>query len=302
MNNSLVTKQANNLEETRNQFGTNSVVQSSEMTKTMAEVQSRVIMAKQFPRNVVLAENRIRQNCERKSLAKVAEYEYPRGGTKVSGASIKLLEVVAQCYGNVQFGWDVVSRDEENHISHCKAFAWDLENNIYTEIKYDVPHIREKKGGNVYLTDPRDIYEMEANQSSRRVRKCLENVVPRDLVEQALEWCNETLSNNFDVQGTLNQMIDYFKENYNVSLEQIEEHFGCSRQAFNKNTMLSLTKLYNSIVNGMKKVEEIFPPIVKETSVKEQTIVSEASKKAEKKKVESFNTTSAPNDLFMGDF
>lgn len=294
MNNSLV-KQANNLEETRNQFGTNNVIQSSEMTKTMAEVQSRVIMAKQFPRDITLAENRIRRNCERQSLAKVAEYQYPRGGTKVSGASIKLLEVVAQCYGNVQFGWDTVIRDEEKHISHCKAFAWDLENNIYTEIKFDVPHTREKKTGNEILTNPRDIYELEANQASRRVRKCLENVVPRDLVEQALEWCDETLNSSVDVQGTLDKMIKYLNDTYKIKLSQIEKYFGMSRQGFNKNTMIDLSKLYNSIKNGMVDINDIFPP--EETNVKEQTIVVEPKK--EEKKVEKLNPN---NILFEGDF
>ena len=271
--NSLVSKIANNLQEAKNQFGSNNVIQSKEMTKAMAEVQSRVILAKQFPRDISLVESRIQASCERKSLAEVAEYEYPRGGTKVVGASIKLLEVVAQCYGNVQYGWDCMTRDMENNISHCKAFAWDVENNNYYELKFDVPHIREKKNGNEILTNPRDIYELEANQASRRVRRCLESIVPRDLVEQARLWCNTTLTTQFDVQKGINDGLEYFKEKYGVTQKQWEKYFGMSRQGFNKNQYLQMKKLLNSVREGLVSIEELFP-----SEASEQTIVEEPVK------------------------
>ena len=257
--NGLMNKNNTNLEETKNQFGTNNISQSKEMTKAIAEVQARVILAKQFPRNIVEAENLIKASCERRSLAEVCEYEYTRGSSRITGATIKLLEVVAQCYGNVQSGWDVMDRDVLHHISHCKAFAWDLERNNYYELKFDVPHVREKKSGNEILDNPRDIYELEANQASSRVRKCLETIVPRDLVEQARAWCNETLVTKTDIQGGIDKAIEVFKEKYHVTLNQIEEYMGMSRQGFNKNQYLSLQKLYTSLRDGVATVEELFP-------------------------------------------
>ena len=50
-------------------------------SKEIAEVQAQMIIAKQFPRNMIEVENKIKQNCERKSLAEVSEYQYPRGKT-----------------------------------------------------------------------------------------------------------------------------------------------------------------------------------------------------------------------------
>lgn len=276
--NSLTTKTANNLSEAKNQFGTANVVQSQEMTKAMAEVQARVVIAKQFPRDVIMAEQKIKTACERPSLASVAEYEYPRGNTKVVGATIKLLEVVAQNYGNIQSGWDCMVRDMENHISHCKAFAWDIENNNYYELKFDVPHVREKKGGNEIITNPRDIYEMESNQASRRVRKCLETVVPRDIVEQARDWCNETLTSKFDIQKGIDDALKFFKETYGVTYKQVEKYFGISRAGFNKNQYLSLRKIATSLKDGLATVEEIFP----NEEAKEQSIAEEEIKKENK--------------------
>lgn len=285
--NSLTKMTSNNIEQTNQQVGVNNILQSQEMTRAMAEVQARVVVAKQFPRDISLAESRIQASCERKSLAECAEYEYPRGGTKVCGASIKLLEVVAQCYGNIQSGWDCVYRDMENNISHCKAFAWDVENNNYYELKFDVPHIREKKGGNEILTNPRDIYELEANQASRRVRRCLETVVPRDLVEQARTWCNQTLSSGVNIQEGIDNGIQYFKETYGVTLKQLEKYFGMTRQGFNKNQYVQLKKLVNSLRDGLTTIEELFPTVAQEQSLTETPSVEapkEEVKKEEPKK------------------
>ena len=258
MNNNQLAKQSNTVMEASRQFGTQNVMQAQEMTRAMAEVQARVVLAKQFPRDIMLVENKIKASCERPSLAQVAEYEYKRGTSKVVGPTIKLLEVIAQCYGNIQSGVDVITRDFENHISHCKAYAWDLENNNYTEIKFDVPHERETKNGNIVLENPRDIYELEANQGSRRKRKCLETVVPRDLIEVARETCNLTLQNGVDIQKAIDQGIQYLRENYKVNLSQIEKYFGIKRQGFNTNQYLALKRIATSLKDGVATVKELF--------------------------------------------
>ena len=59
------------------------------------EVQAAMVIAKRFPRNEVDSFNRILRSCQRKSLAETATYEYPRGGAKVTGPSIRLAEAMA---------------------------------------------------------------------------------------------------------------------------------------------------------------------------------------------------------------
>ena len=53
-----------------------------------------MVIAKKFPRDEVESYNRILRSCQRKSLAESAMYEYPRGGTKVTGPSIRLAETM----------------------------------------------------------------------------------------------------------------------------------------------------------------------------------------------------------------
>ena len=110
---------------------------------------------------------RILDACKRKSVADSAEYAYPRGGTLVTGPSIRLAEVIAQNYQNLAFG--VRELSNKNGESLVQSYCFDLETNVRSEKVFTVPHIRySKKKGNVKLTDPRDIYEMVANQAARR--------------------------------------------------------------------------------------------------------------------------------------
>lgn len=229
------------------------------VAKEQARIQGQIFMAKQFPRNMGDVENRIKSSCERVSLAQISEYEYPRGGQKIVGASIRLLETVAQCYGNISYSWKELSRDTLNHKSTCLAYAWDLETNVYTELEFEVAHKRDKKSGSEILTDERDIYEIIANNAARRVRKCLEGVVPKDIVDQAREWCNETLDSKVDYQKGIDKGVEYFANEYNVKLSQIETYFGMSRRAFTKNTYLALQRIVVSVKDGMSKVTDFFP-------------------------------------------
>ncbi|MCY9503122.1 hypothetical protein P4H26_22205, partial [Paenibacillus larvae] len=73
-------------------------------TRQTEEVKAAIFMAKQFPRDQQASFNRIIQSCKRKKLAEEAEYEFPKGGSKISGPSIRLAEVVAQAWGNIDYG------------------------------------------------------------------------------------------------------------------------------------------------------------------------------------------------------
>src|SRR5690606_5467319 len=72
--------------------------------REIAEVQAAMAIAKRFPRDPIAAMDRILQACTRPTLAEGALYSYSRGGSEVSGPSIRLAEVAAQSWGNIQFG------------------------------------------------------------------------------------------------------------------------------------------------------------------------------------------------------
>lgn len=221
------------------------------------EVQGMVFCAKQYPRDQFAAYQRIKQSCQRKSLALIASYEYPRGGKKVTGASIRLAEVIAQNWGNFSCG--VTELEQRLGESTCMAYAWDLETNVRFEKIFTVKH--ERKAGKTIqkLEDPRDIYELVANMGSRRERACILAAIPKDVVDAAMEECDRTLSgeNTEPIVDRIKKMFDKFKD-YGVTREMIEKKIGVKLDSFTEKDVLSLGKIHNSLRDGMSKREDFF--------------------------------------------
>lgn len=236
---------------------TNNAAVQTTVGRYTQEVQGMVFMAKQFPRNQFEAYQRIKQACQRKSLAEVASYEYPRGGEKVSGPSIRLAEVVAQNWGNMTYG--VVELEQKQGESTCMAYAWDLETNVRAEKIFSVKHERKARGSMKKLEDSRDIYELVANMGARRQRACILAVIPKDVVDSALEECEQTLvgANKEPIADRLKKMLGKFTE-LGVTKEMIEKKAGYKFENFTEKDVLSLGKVYNSIRDGIGKREDYF--------------------------------------------
>ena len=221
------------------------------------EIQGMVFMAKQYPRDQFAAYQRIKQSCERKSLAMIASYEYPRGGKKVTGPSIRLAEVIAQNWGNFSCG--VTELEQRLGESTCMAYAWDLETNVRFEKIFTVKH--ERKAGKTIqkLDDPRDIYELVANMGARRERACILAAIPKDVVDAAMEECDRTLlgQNTEPIIDRLKKMFDKFKA-FGVTREMIENKVGVKIDSFTEKDVLSLGKIHNSLRDGMSKREDFF--------------------------------------------
>lgn len=228
------------------------------MSRQAQEVQGAIVMAKKFPRDEVESFNRIVRACQRKGLAENAMYEYPRGGTKVVGPSIRLAEAMAQNWGNIDFG--IIELEQKNGESQVMAYAWDLETNTRQTKVFTVPHIRSTKKGNVPLTDPRDIYEMVANQGARRVRACILGVIPGDVQDAAIDQCNKTMSEGEKkpVIDLVRDMAAIFEREFSVPVEAIEKYIGCKSEAFSMNDLVRLKRVYKSLHDGMAKREDYF--------------------------------------------
>ncbi|WP_213022808.1 hypothetical protein [Brevibacillus reuszeri] len=234
-------------------------VNAQAMTGRQAqEVQMMLFAAKQFPRDVNAAYANIMKACTRKILAETAMYEYPRGGQKVSGPSIRLAEILAQNWGNIDSG--VIELEQKNGESTVMAYAWDLETNTRQTKTFTVKHERKAKGSISKLDDPRDIYEMTANQGARRVRACILGVIPGDIVEAAIRQCEITLKDGHKepLSDRVRNALVLFEREYSVSKEMIEKYMGCKVEAFSEQDFLKIGRVYNSLKDGMAKREDYF--------------------------------------------
>lgn len=228
------------------------------ISRQAQEVQAAMVIAKKFPRDEVDSFNRILRSCQRKSLAETAMYEYPRGTTKVTGPSIRLAEAMAQNWGNLDFG--ITELEQKNGESQVMAYAWDLETNTRQVKIFSVPHVRSTKKGNVMLTDPRDIYEMVANQGARRLRSCILGIIPGDVVDAAVAECQKTLTtgNSEPLIDRVRKGIKMFEDRFSVTQEMVEKYIGCKSEAFSENDMVRLNNVYRSLKDGMAKREDFF--------------------------------------------
>ncbi|MED1607783.1 hypothetical protein P4U90_20905 [Cytobacillus kochii] len=248
----------NQLSEQFNQQNQPNVIAQASSSREMEEVKGQIFMARQFPRNPFQAEQRILDACKRPSLAGTAIYSYPRGGTKVEGPSIRLAEVVAQNWGNLSFGIKELEQREGESVA--MAYAWDLETNVRQEKVFTIKHSRKAKGSIKKLDDPRDIYELVANQGARRVRSCILGVIPGDIIEKAVEECNNTLrgNNKGPLKDRVANALKAYKEKYRVTQEMVENRFGYNAEAFTEYDYADLIKIFNSLKDGMSKVEDWF--------------------------------------------
>ena len=227
-------------------------------TREAQEVQAAVFMAKNFPRNENESISRILRACERKGLASKAVYSYPKGGTKVSGPSVRLAEALAQSWGNIQSG--VVELEQRDGESTCMAYCWDIETNTRECKIFTVKHQISTKQGMKVLTDPRDIYELVANQGARRKRSCILNIIPGDVVDLAMERCNKTLESGDSrpLIDRLRELADRFQKYYSVPLSSIEKYYGYPLEVFTEMDGRDLAGIYNALRDGAAKREDYF--------------------------------------------
>lgn len=227
-----------------------------EGNRAVAEVQAAVMLAKRFPRTPQKSMDKILNECQRVSLAEKALYSYAKGGTDVTGPSIRLAEVIARNWENIDFGIKELSQKQGE--SEMMAYAWDLESNVRQVKVFTVRHIRHTKKGAYDLVDPREIYEAAANSGARRLRACVLGIIPGDVIDAAVSQCEETLRAKADTSPeAIKKMVEAFKE-FHVSKEMIEKRIQRRMDAITPAQVISLRKIYISLKDDMSTSADWF--------------------------------------------
>ncbi len=238
-----------------------------EAQRAVQEVQAALVIAKRFPRDEKAALDRIVNSCSRRGLAEQSQYSYSRGGTEICGPSIRLLEAIAQHWGNVEFGFREIGRGagaDGVTYSEVEAYAWDMETNTRRPARFTVRHWRDTRQGGYPLKEERDIYELIANQAQRRVRSCLQAVIPGDVVEEAAKQCDITLKANADTSPEgVAKMVAAFAQ-FGVTKEQIEKKIQRRIDSITAAQIVTLKKVYASLKDGMSSPADWFEQVEKQ--------------------------------------
>lgn len=270
----------------------------AEQQRVTAEIQSRLMAAKSCPRDEVDAVERIKIACQRVGLAEKAEYVYPRGGQEVRGPSIDLLQVIATCWGNIDFGFRELSQG--NGESTIECYAWDLETNTKEVRVVTIPHKRFADGRLKPLIDPRDVYENNANNAQRRVRACLECIIPPDVVEDAVSECHTTLKTKVTVdENSIAKLVDAF-EKFNVTKDQLALRLGRRLESMQPAQLVRLRAIWKSLSDGMSEPSDWFKTPEDASATESPKTATESAKAALKaqKAAPPAEAAPIPNDPF----
>lgn len=230
----------------------------------LGRIQAKIVLAKQFPRDQDKAYTNIKKACTRLEFALKALYAYTKGGSSVSGASIRLAEEIVRHWGNIDCGWHVVEQTQTQSV--CRAYATDYESNITKDIIFIVSHYRDTKKGRYLLKADRDIYEIVASQASRRVRNCILTLIPSDIVDMSVETCEKTMNDKCDMsQESIKKLIDAFAA-FGVTKEDIEARIQRNLEAISPGQVVQFRKIYQSLKDGMSGPEDWFEKPLPESS------------------------------------
>lgn len=230
-------------------IGANVGAVAIEQERAIAEAQGQLILAKKFPRDENAAHADLMKACKMSAFAGVAFYNVPRAGGSVSGPSIRLAEEIARCYGNFQYGHRELSRDGQK--SEVEVYAWDMEKNNYSKRQITVFHVRDTKQGAVPLRDQKDIDDKIANVASKQVRGRILALLPKWLVEEAVQECRKTIAGNNDepIDVRVRKMTQAFAK-FGVTTSHLERYLGHKLDETLADEIADLQGIYNSIKEG----------------------------------------------------
>lgn len=216
------------------------------------EIQAAIIIARKFPRNEDGCFQRLMRACSRSSFAGDARYSFPRGGQDVTGPSVNLAREAARIWGNVRFGLYIV-REDETHIL-IRGWAWDVETNTKVEHDDNFKKLVYRKQGGWIVPDERDLRELVNRRGAILVRNSLLQVMPKDLIEDALFQCEKSLeesaSSNPDGERK-RVLVDFSK--FGVLVEDLEAKLGHPFSQATARELAELRSIHKAIADGQAK-------------------------------------------------
>lgn len=262
-------------------------------SREMAEMQTKYLMAQQFPRDERKAMDGIINAFSRRGLAERSQYQFARGGSDIAGPSVHSAQAIAQQWGNIEFGWRETSRGigpDGVPFSEVESFAVDLQSRVPSRITFIAKHWRDTKTGGYKLKDERDIYELCANMAQRRKRAVILSILPQDVIDSAMDQAETTLKANADTSPeAMGKLVGAFAE-FGVTKEQIEKRIQRRLDAITSAQVVSLRRIYASLRDEMSTAAEWFevepdaPASAGIDAVKTAAAVAKAASKATKAK------------------
>lgn len=229
------------------------------------ELKALFVVAYQRGRNERDCFDKVMVSCERPSFADGATYSFPRGGTQVTGPSIKLAREIARCWGGVSYELRIV--DESPESVHIRGIAIDFVAviRVAMEDRFGKKIQRKLRSGETKWIEPdeRDLRELINRRGAICVRNALLQLFPPDLVEDAQERSQATLeaAASGDLEKnrakTIAALLASFKT-VGVTQDQVEGFTGRPIQDITPTEVAKLRTIYASLKDGVTRPSDHF--------------------------------------------
>lgn len=242
-----------------------------------AQLDVQISTAKAYPRNVMRATNNaIAIVTLDPETAATCNYAVPRGDKKITGPSVHLAKILAQCWGNMRIDAKVVMTDN-THVT-SEAVCFDLENNL--AIKVQVKRKITDKNNRRFNEDMITVTGNAAN--SIALRNSILSVVPRGVVDKvykaAIGVITGDVSDEQKLRAKVKQIFDGFKDTYNVTEVDVLASIGkVSITHVTIEDIVTLKGVAQAIKDGDTSVDEAFR--------RNKTAAENANENAEEKRL-----------------
>lgn len=218
------------------------------VASAQAEMLTAYMIAHQEGRNESNCYQQIIRSCKRPGLAAKARYTYSRGGQSITGPSIYLAREMARCWGHIRTGFDVLSDDEDTVT--VRGWALDLATNTRFH-RDDSFRKRIRRGGKDIKPDDRDLRELINKHGVIAQRNAILEIIPKDIVEDALEQADATLRAEIkeDPDAQRKKLVTGFDQ-MSVSVEMLEELLGHPVDNTTPDELIQLRGIYERVRDG----------------------------------------------------
>lgn len=223
-----------------------------------AQIDIQIATAKAYPRNITRStDNAITIVTMSKKTASTCNYSLPRGGKNITGPSVHLAKIIAQCWGNLRIESKVVDIGRTQITS--QAIAFDLETNL--AIKVEVKRSIASKNGVRYKDDMITVTGNASNAIA--LRNAVFAVVPRGVVDAVYEASKKKITGDLSDKEKLIQertrVFNGFKDNYGVTEDEVLKAIGKpSIATVNADDMVTLIGIAQAILDGDTTVDLAF--------------------------------------------
>jgi hypothetical protein len=221
-----------------------------------AEIDTQIETAKRFPRSIQRATGAILTLATMdEETAAECNFALPRGGKPILGPSIRLAEIIQQCWGNCRVSARVVNVNHEEKWIEAEGIYHDLETNSATAAR--VRRRIADRSGRLFNDDMIIVTGNAACSIAKR--NAILAGVPKSVWRQAYDASRKVVAGDVQTLSVRREKAVSAFSNFGVKPEQV---FAAIGVAGNDDITLDhipiLRGMFAAIKNGEATVEEVF--------------------------------------------